>query len=77
MNSPQIKITGFKHVEAIEHVFESSLVDVAYITEAHPTYVLATTEQEKLSPEDYEWLVGVIQSAMQENKQVGIKVERL
>lgn len=76
MNQPQIKITGFKYAEVIARVFESSLVNVAYISETHPTYILATTEKEKLSQADFEWLTGVIQSAMKEHNQTGIKIER-
>ena len=73
----RIKLTGYADAGVVEHIFTSSLVDVAYLDEVAEDgiYVVAENQLDLGDPGNLEWITSVIQSTLQSSAQHRITLE--
>lgn len=73
----RIRLDGYSDAEAIEGIFASSLVDVAYVEEITPRGIFVTpdTSVNLNDPADFEWVKSVIQTTLEDYHQNGIRIE--
>jgi hypothetical protein len=73
---PQLRLTGHRSAELIEGVFESSMVDVAYVIEATDDSVSIVADDPKWPKDaaDYQWLCSVIKGTLADNGISGVEL---
>ncbi len=73
----RIRLEGYSDAEAVQDIFASSLVDVAYVDEVTPRGIFVTPDVgvNLNDPADYEWVKSVIQSTLEDHRQHGVRIE--
>jgi len=73
----RIKLTGCRDAEFIERLFESNLVNVAYIDETTSDciYVVSEPDVDMNEPKNYEWVKCVISNALERTTEQGVRIE--
>jgi hypothetical protein len=63
---PRLKMIGHTSADAVEAIFASSMVDVAYVVETtnDALYIVADDPKWPANPAEYEWLCSVIQETL-------------
>jgi hypothetical protein len=63
---PRLKLTGHRSAAAVEDIFASSMVDVAYVVEATSEAVLVVADDAAwpADREDYDWLCSIIRQTL-------------
>lgn len=72
-------VTGFKYPGALERVFDSLLVDVAYVEESNEEFILAIPDDAKSTDQSYiRWVRETIELTLRKHGQdESVKVEIL
>jgi hypothetical protein len=73
----RIRLDGYSDADAIEDIFDSFLVDVAYVDEVTPRGIFVTTDVgvDLNDPADFEWVKSTIQGILERHDQRGVRIE--